>query len=67
MLSNIFIGFTAWCSLREPVQVFEFLEQLYGTFDKIADEYNVYKVETVGDCYGKLNFLVDNNTWHITN
>jgi len=44
-------GFTAWSSTREPQQVFMLLEALYGAFDKIAYQYNVFKVETVGDCY----------------
>ena len=29
-------GFTAWSSKRTPIEVFELLETLYGTFDKIA-------------------------------
>jgi class 3 adenylate cyclase len=45
------VGFTAWSSVREPVQVFTLLETLYGAFDKIAEHRRVFKVETVGDCY----------------
>jgi class 3 adenylate cyclase len=45
------VGFTAWSSVREPVQVFTLLETLYGAFDKIAERRRVFKVETVGDCY----------------
>jgi hypothetical protein len=45
------VGFTAWSSVREPVQVFTLLETLYGAFDKIAEKRRVFKVETVGDCY----------------
>jgi class 3 adenylate cyclase len=45
------VGFTAWSSVREPVQVFTLLERLYGAFDKIAERRRVFKVETVGDCY----------------
>jgi class 3 adenylate cyclase len=44
-------GFTAWSSTREPCQVFQLLETLYGAFDKIAKERRVFKVETIGDCY----------------
>ena len=46
-------GFTAWSSVREPNQVFKFLEQLYETFDSIADTHKIYKVETTGEYYGK--------------
>lgn len=44
-------GFTKWSSSRSPTQVFELLEAIYGTFDKIADRLKVYKIETIGDCY----------------
>eukprot|EP00980_Cylindrotheca_fusiformis_P005498 scaffold1170_cov122-Cylindrotheca_fusiformis.AAC.6 len=44
-------GFTAWSSAREPAQVFILLETIYGAFDKHAYRRNVFKVETVGDCY----------------
>eukprot|EP00980_Cylindrotheca_fusiformis_P031057 scaffold25755_cov147-Cylindrotheca_fusiformis.AAC.1 len=45
------VGFTAWASAREPAHVFILLETVYGTFDKHAYRHNVFKVETVGDCY----------------
>eukprot|EP00934_Nitzschia_sp_Nitz4_P001249 Nitzschia sp. Nitz4//scaffold18_size181773//118721//129387//NITZ4_001930-RA/size181773-snap-gene-0.281-mRNA-1//-1//CDS//3329540056//1249//frame0 len=45
------VGFTAWSSEREPSQVFELLEQIYSSFDRIARKEKVFKVETVGDCY----------------
>lgn len=44
-------GFTAWASTREPVQVFQLLETIYGAFDEIARRRQIFKVETVGDCY----------------
>lgn len=45
-------GFTAWSgNNRVPVNVFQLLEALYGVFDKIATKRNVFKVETIGDCY----------------
>lgn len=45
------VGFTHWSSTREPWQVFKLLETLYKTFDKSAKRLEVFKVETVGDCY----------------
>eukprot|EP00980_Cylindrotheca_fusiformis_P027750 scaffold22552_cov122-Cylindrotheca_fusiformis.AAC.1 len=45
------VGFTAWASAREPVQVFILLETIYGGFDTNAYRHRVFKVETVGDCY----------------
>lgn len=47
------VGFAAWSSVREPVQVFRFLEIVYGAFDEIAEKRNIFKVETSGNCYGK--------------
>jgi class 3 adenylate cyclase len=44
-------GFTAWASVREPSQVFTLLEQIYNSFDAIAKRQNIFKVETIGDCY----------------
>lgn len=43
------MGFTAWSSVREPSQVFELLENVYGKFDELAKKRRVFKVETVGD------------------
>ena len=37
-------GFTAWSSVREPVQVFTLLETLYRAFDEIAKRRRVFKV-----------------------
>ena len=45
-------GFTKWSSTRTPTEVFRLLETLYGAFDQVARRRHVFKVETVGDCYG---------------
>ncbi|CAB9511817.1 Receptor-type guanylate cyclase gcy [Seminavis robusta] len=45
------VGFTSWCSERDPEQVFKLLETAYQAFDEIANRLNVFKIETVGDCY----------------
>jgi class 3 adenylate cyclase len=50
MFANL-VGFTAWSSMREPTQVFTFLESIYNAFDEIARRRSVFKVETVGDRY----------------
>jgi class 3 adenylate cyclase len=44
-------GFTAWSSVRDPSQVFILLETVYAAFDKVALSRQVFKVETIGDCY----------------
>jgi class 3 adenylate cyclase len=45
------VNFTAWCSERDPSQVFILLENLYQTFDKVAEQFGIFKVETIGDSY----------------
>mmetsp|Transcript_20032 Transcript_20032/g.35262 ORF Transcript_20032/g.35262 Transcript_20032/m.35262 type:complete len:1107 (-) Transcript_20032:235-3555(-) len=52
-------GFTAWASTREPAQVFQLLETIYGAFDEIARRKQIFKVETVGDCYVAVAGLPD--------
>lgn len=44
-------GFTAWSADREPEQVFQLLEAFYAEFDALAVLMDVFKVETIGDCY----------------
>ncbi len=44
-------GFTAWSSEREPAQVFQLSKTVYQAFDKIAAQFGVFKIETIGDCY----------------
>eukprot|EP00927_Polykrikos_kofoidii_P008877 TRINITY_DN13703_c0_g1_i1.p1 TRINITY_DN13703_c0_g1~~TRINITY_DN13703_c0_g1_i1.p1 ORF type:complete len:1132 (-),score=134.37 TRINITY_DN13703_c0_g1_i1:348-3743(-) len=44
-------GFTKLASTRQPREVVEFIGQIFGLFDELTTEYEVYKVETVGDAY----------------
>jgi class 3 adenylate cyclase len=57
-------GFTLWSSTRTPVQVFELLETVYKAFDAIAVRRNVFKVETIGDCYVAVAGLPDPQADH---
>ncbi|EFJ42492.1 guanylyl and adenylyl cyclase family member [Volvox carteri f. nagariensis] len=39
------------CSSVEPAVVMSFLNTLYTQFDSLLHLHDVYKVETIGDCY----------------
>eukprot|EP00980_Cylindrotheca_fusiformis_P011571 scaffold2738_cov119-Cylindrotheca_fusiformis.AAC.7 len=58
-------GFTSWASAREPAQVFILLETIYGAFDRRAYRHNVFKVETVGDCYVAVAGLPEPDKDHV--
>jgi len=45
------VGFTQWSSGKEPIQVVEMLSHLFDQFDQACNEFGVYKVHTIGDCY----------------
>jgi class 3 adenylate cyclase len=52
-------GFTAWSSEREPEQVFTLLQTFFQTFDHLARKRDIFKVETIGDCYVAVTGLPD--------
>ena len=45
------VGFTNISSTLDPRDVMDMLDRLYTKLDNIAEEYELFKVETIGDAY----------------
>lgn len=48
------------------LQIVDLLNTLYEAIDKLSETYNMYKLETLNDCYMAVSGLPDRNKYHVT-
>eukprot|EP00438_Fugacium_kawagutii_P021119 Skav213909 [mRNA] locus=scaffold1439:202030:204561:- [translate_table: standard] len=51
LVQSDLVGFTQMASSKPPEAVVKAVSDLFGMFDDLADQYGIYKVETIGDAY----------------
>jgi class 3 adenylate cyclase len=61
------VDFTKLCGQVEPWNVIDMMNQLYSVMDFLADRFNLYKVETVGDSYMCCSGLPEPDQYHAEN
>jgi len=61
------VGFTKICDQVDPWDVIDMMNQLYSIMDYLAEHFNLFKVETVGDAYMCCSGLPEPDEFHAEN
>jgi class 3 adenylate cyclase len=59
-------GFTKMSTVCDPIEIVQFLNELYTVMDHCASLFPLYKVETIGDAYMVVSGLPDPDCDHVS-
>ncbi|MGB0563677.1 MAG: adenylate/guanylate cyclase domain-containing protein, partial [Spirulinaceae cyanobacterium] len=45
------VGFTALCQTLPPIELVTLLNEIFSAFDRLAEQYGLEKIKTIGDAY----------------